>query len=314
MFLVGLFSASLSLGQTVSGEWYGVGHVKKSGHHNSYLYEMVLKQKGNKVTGELNYYFRKVEIKTKISGTFIPKYQLIELNARPILNFIAKNENGADCPMEGSFTLSIIKNIPTLTGQFNPTYEYRITCPAIDIKFVKRDPKKSSPPVIPEPEEDNNRVATRKTDTTRKRSFVSKNPYLKTSDLTEEQKTTLALKKRSFDATPVIEVDADSLKIALYDNGEVDNDTVSVFYNRKLVKHKQSLSDKSYSFVVPLDTSINEIAMFAENLGRIPPNTSLAIIYAGNQRFELNLTSTYTKNAAIRFRRKIKHFDPKNIN
>jgi hypothetical protein len=74
------------------------------------------------------------------------------------------------------------------------------------------------------------------------------------------------------------------------------------------------LTDKGYSFNVPLDTTVKEISMFAENLGRIPPNTALAVIYAGQQRFELNLTSTYNIYAVIRFRRKTKQADPKNIN
>jgi hypothetical protein len=66
--------------------------------------------------------------------------------------------------------------------------------------------------------------------------------------------------------------------------------------------------------MLPVDTSINEIAMFAENLGKLPPNTALAVIYAGEKRFELGMTSTFIKNAAIRFRRRIKVSDPKNIN
>jgi len=64
-----------------------------------------------------------------------------------------KNANGADCPMEGSFTLKITDSSATLAGQFNPVYEYRVTCPAIDIKFTKSVAKK--PKKIPKdkPEE-----------------------------------------------------------------------------------------------------------------------------------------------------------------
>ena len=44
--------------------------------------------------------------------------------------------------------------------------------------------------------------------------------------------------------------------------------------------------------------------MFAENLGGIPPNTAVAIIYAGDKRYELFMTSNFIKNATIRFRKK----------
>ncbi len=300
LLLTAFFFSHISA-QTVKGEWYGVGQVKKAGDHNSYLSEMILKQKGTKVTGEFNYYFRSVLIKTKITGTYSAKFRLLELNARPVLNFQAKNANGADCPMEGSFTLKVSKAKTTLTGQFNPIYEYRYTCPAINITFVK-SVNPSTNPVHEEPDEDP--VAVPKIVTKVKKATLPD----------PNEKIISALNQRAFETSPVIDVDADSLKVTLYDNGEVDNDTISVFYNRKLIKYKQMLSDKPYTFSVPLDTSVNEISMFAENLGRIPPNTALAIIYAGEQRFELNLSSTYSKNAAIRFRRKIKHVDPKNIN
>jgi hypothetical protein len=66
--------------------------------------------------------------------------------------------------------------------------------------------------------------------------------------------------------------------------------------------------------MVPIDTGITEIAMYAENLGKIAPNTALAIIYAGEQRFEVSMSSNFIKNSTIRFRRKTKTQDTKNIN
>jgi hypothetical protein len=46
----------------------------------------------------------------------------------------------------------------------------------------------------------------------------------------------------------------------------------------------------------------HELVMVAENLGRIPPNTSLMIVEAGNQRFDVRITSTEQKNAVVRFK------------
>ncbi|MGI8637090.1 MAG: hypothetical protein ACR2KZ_16985, partial [Segetibacter sp.] len=131
--------------QGVTGEWYGVGKVKKAGDHNSYLSEMILKQKGNKVTGELNYFYRSEEIKTKVTGRYDARYRVLELDPQPLLNFLAKDKNGADCPMEGSFTFKIIDGEAVLVGQFNPTYNYRVVCPAIDVRFTKLLPTASKP-------------------------------------------------------------------------------------------------------------------------------------------------------------------------
>lgn len=285
--------------QTVGGEWYGVGNVVKAGSHNSYLSELIIKQKGNKVTGEFNYFFRSNSIKAKVTGTYNPQTRELLLNAQPVLAYKAMDQNGADCPMEGSFTLRISRVETSLTGQFNPLYSYRFTCPAINVKFVKQKPQEKTPitstvpPMEVEADEPTPPAAEIKKE-------IAEDPD---KDVIEK------LNARTFELNPVIDVDADSLKVILYDNGEVDNDTISLFYNRKLVAHKKMLSDKPLNFTLPLDTSINEISMYAENLGSIPPNTALCIVYAGDQRFELNMSSSFIKNAAIRFRKKPK---PKN--
>lgn len=329
LFLVAIFCTSSTFAQNVTGEWYGVGKVKKAGDHNSYLSEMVLKQKGNKVTGQLNYFYRSAEIKVKVSGKFDPRYRVLELYPQPLLNFLAKNANGADCPMEGSFTLKTIKGQKVLVGQFNPIYDYRVMCPAIDVTFTKFVPTIDKPTPDPIDDEDTtattNVISTRRSDslqrpaivsnadTTKKAIGVANSPVLN-KPISPEQQISQALKLRAFEESPIIDVDADSLKVSLYDNGEVDNDSISLFYNRRLVATQQMLSDKPLNFTLLLNDGVNEISMFAENLGKIAPNTALAIIYAGEQRFELNLTSTLNTNAAIRFRKKVKKTDPMNIN
>ena len=45
-----------------------------------------------------------------------------------------------------------------------------------------------------------------------------------------------------------------------------------------------------------------ELMMYAENLGRIPPNTSLMIVTAGKKRYEMRISSNEQKNAVVRFR------------
>ena len=46
----------------------------------------------------------------------------------------------------------------------------------------------------------------------------------------------------------------------------------------------------------------HELVMVAENLGRIPPNTSLMVVTAGDKRYEVRITSTEQKNAVVRFK------------
>lgn len=292
LFLL-LFYSVTATSQTISGEWFGIGNVHWAGEHNSYLSELNLKQVGNKVTGTFSYYFRSANITLDVTGIYNSKTRTVELNARPVLNYQAKDANGADCPMEGSFTLRTSRLETSLTGQFNPAYSYRFTCPPITIKFKKEAPGQNKKPLAaPEIAKEESPL-----EKLFKETFKEPQP-----DTTAPMVT--ALVRRSFDVVQVINVDADSLKISLYDNGDVDNDTISLFYNRKLVAHKKMLSQQPLTFTLPVDTAVNELAMFAENLGLIPPNTAVAIIYAGKERFELFMTSTFIKNSAIRFRRK----------
>ena len=51
-------------------------------------------------------------------------------------------------------------------------------------------------------------------------------------------------------------------------------------------------------------TVYNEISMFAENLGLIPPNTALMMITDGKNTYNIRLSSSLEKNATIRIRKK----------
>jgi hypothetical protein len=49
------------------------------------------------------------------------------------------------------------------------------------------------------------------------------------------------------------------------------------------------------------DDAEHELVMVADNLGRIPPNTSLMLVSAGDKRYEVRITSNEQKNAVVRF-------------
>ncbi len=282
--------------QQVSGEWYGIGSVNRNGQHSSYLAELVLQQKGNKVTGEFNYYFKSTSTVIQVSGIFDERTRTLELKAHPLLNYKTGSVNGADCPMEGSFTLLTSRVESSLRGQFNPTENYKYTCPAINIKFVKQT--KKLPEIIPPAELETEEEQETKTDATK---IVKGEP----AKPDPNAPLIAAFNSRLIEPSPVIDVNADSLRITLYDNGDVDGDTISLFHNRKLIAVHQVLRSSAFTITLPLDTNVNEISMFAENLGSIPPNTALCVIYAGQQRFEMSMASTYIKNATIRFRKKV---------
>jgi hypothetical protein len=104
----------------------------------------------------------------------------------------------------------------------------------------------------------------------------------------------------------VIELDVPQFKVELYDNGQVDGDTVSLFFNNRLMVAQKRLSTTPISLDLVIDRSRpdNELVMYAENLGSIPPNTALMVVTANDKRYEVNITSTEDVNGAVRFRLK----------
>ena len=90
---------------------------------------------------------------------------------------------------------------------------------------------------------------------------------------------------------------------AIADNGDIDGDSVTLIYNDKVITTHQRLSDKPITFTLKVDRGKcrNELVMYAENLGSIPPNTALMVIYDGKKRYELNISSTKNSNGVVAF-------------
>jgi hypothetical protein len=101
-----------------------------------------------------------------------------------------------------------------------------------------------------------------------------------------------------------IVTDTDSIKIDLYDVGDIDGDSVSLFLNGKLIASHQLLKASAITFNIVLDRTLpeNKFVLFAENLGSIPPNTAFMVITVGKKEYRLNMQSDEKTNGQIVFR------------
>jgi hypothetical protein len=183
--------------------------------------------------------------------------------------------------------------------------------------IVKSNPK-SNPPVIKStPRVGNPQKGTTKTGITKKPTVgTTKNntsnkidSTKKTTTETQTSKTTSvttpqALKNRENALAQVITVNTKDVTIKLYDNGDIDGDTISVYVDKRLVLSHKGLSASPIIYKLDFDDSNteHEVVMVAENLGRIPPNTSLMVINAGDKRYQVQITSTEQKNAMVKFK------------
>jgi hypothetical protein len=112
------------------------------------------------------------------------------------------------------------------------------------------------------------------------------------------------IKNRANELVKIFTVSEEEITVKLFDNGEIDGDTISVYLDNKLVLSSKRLTATPLEVKIKMDedNSEHELTMVAENLGSIPPNTSLMVVEAGEQRFNVRITSTEQKNAVVRFR------------
>lgn len=133
-----------------------------------------------------------------------------------------------------------------------------------------------------------------------KENIVKTPPIIKQNNIA----TPDVLKSRQNELMKSLIINDPNVTVKLYDNGEIDGDTISVYLDNKLVLSQKLLTTSPLTLKLKMDEENpdHELVMVAENLGRIPPNTSLMIVEAGDKRFEVRITSTEQKNAVVRFR------------
>lgn len=131
---------------------------------------------------------------------------------------------------------------------------------------------------------------------------------VKPADQEDSKKIVESFSTRKSVLNQVLEVESDSVRLSFYDNGEIDGDSISVFVNKRVVLTHQMLAAKALTMYLRLDSTLNdtEISMFAENLGKFPPNTALMVITDGKHRYEVFMSSSLTENSTIQLRRKKK--------
>jgi hypothetical protein len=91
------------------------------------------------------------------------------------------------------------------------------------------------------------------------------------------------------------------ISLDLFDNGTIDNDTIIVFDNKKLLVNKKRLSYKAIHLEFDFTENLreHEVIIVAHNMGTVPPNTALLLFKDGKVRQEYFITSTNKINAKI---------------
>ena len=216
----------------------------------------------------------------KLNGWFSKKDSLLYVDEVGIISYHTGLLETVD---EGKYKLHVSRQQDkwNLQGEWKSNRLIFFMHPKVQVRFEKDIEKDSIPAVTPDV----------KSTTT--------NPP-------DPVRDSIAVLNRAEDIQLVIEVsntDRDSIKVDVYDNGEIDNDTISVYLNNLLIVSHQKISLTPISVYLTLNESVpfNKLKMVAENLGTIPPNTGLMIITTRKKRYEVSLSSTLNKTAVVEF-------------
>lgn len=99
----------------------------------------------------------------------------------------------------------------------------------------------------------------------------------------------------------IINVTKSLLTLEIEDYLKEDSDTVSVYFNRVPILSNLAIRKKAYKKTVRLDklSGLNEVVIYAENLGKIPPNTCVLTVNDGLTKQKVNIFSSKQSSAVI---------------
>ena len=117
----------------------------------------------------------------------------------------------------------------------------------------------------------------------------------------KQDKPGMSFMKTELRKPVIITVRNHVVTLAVADYLRADNDTVSIYYNRHPIVKKLHLRKKAAKFTIRLDkwSSLNEIVMYANNLGQVPPNTSTLMIDDGVKKQTIIISSTLQTSAVL---------------
>lgn len=318
LIIVALVCSYAIPAQSLTGSWYGKADVLVSGNSSNYLTEFILKQRGDEVQGIFGYYFKDSYQSFFVRGTYDNKTRQVNIQNLPMLFYASHTRTGIECPMHFEGTLMVSKLGSTIKGNFYTDSKYRYTCPEMRVHLTMDASETNQDSILKsgfagkkfwQPQDEDYVVSgysLKTADTTPSLTFTAVQDSQSPAKTNKDNETLISeFGKRNNIYEKDIIITNDSVLVSFYDNGDIDDDTISVFLNKKPILTRRGLSSRALNIYIGLDSTVevNELSMFADNLGKYPPNTALMVISDGNKRYELYLSSSLKNNASVRLRK-----------
>jgi hypothetical protein len=339
--LVLLIFTSTLFAQKYSGQWSGSFDETRA-PNDATEYVLEIDVNGNSFTGTSTTYFiingKRYYTICEIKGTIDPasktltstETKVIKKNTPPEIN---------DCLQTHILTYFKKGEVEELSGNWKGArvedkcgtgktilsrkqlVKNTITVPPPSNNTVRMNPNTNKPktqkPVVTKPDPKTKPNTTPSVvKTTPKKDPVKTNPSISKVDNTVETKqkpelkpTVIApklpngLEKRDNKIYETISIKEQEITVNLYDNAEIDGDIITVLFNGEVVASQKTLSDKPITIkLTAVKGKDNTLTMYAENQGRVPPNTAIMRVQSGDDYFKVFLSADDKKNGSVVFR------------
>lgn len=322
LFSLLLLSTSLQA-QKITGIWRGYfsaanGIFRDDAGEEMYKYEVQIDQQSDNSVKGVTYSYKSTVFygKSTMQGIYTASSKNLILKELKLVE-LKIGSNSEPCLMTCYLDYVKIGKLEVLQGTFISTnaknkkdcgsgkvYLERVIKSDFELEDFLAHPKPAAPITQQKP-----MVKPSKTDA----DIVHKDNDTEKSVNTDQSTAPDIKKSVGANATPKVLVQRDNflikriissepaVKVELFDNGTIDNDTISLYHNNEQVikKGKLNYQPLTYSFNAGTEASIHELILVAENLGEIPPNTAIMVVTIGKKRQEIFLTSDEKKNAKI---------------
>lgn len=109
----------------------------------------------------------------------------------------------------------------------------------------------------------------------------------------------VAYERRSTDTLVTLHTRNASIRLELWDDAEVDGDSISVLLNERPVLAGYGLTHRHKNLRVALERGSNRFLVVAHNEGRVPPNTARAIVHGVKGAPRLLLKTSAHQNQLV---------------
>jgi len=333
-----IFFTQLSA-QNLTGRWQGSFIANGDALINNYTYELVIKENASHqitaqtITKKGDQFYASAFAKgshslrtqlVQIDETSFDQIKIAnELEACLMSNFLTyKNMDGHEI-LEGSYMSTsvngkrncgsgkvFLEKAPSLLSIKNTKVENKKTDTQKTKTVTTQNTQAKSKPsttLLDKPSSTTKIIASNPTTETATDEVIVENEVISTNTIAQNSirnepiNLPWVLVGRENKLVKKIITNSKSISLDLFDNGTIDNDTIIVFDNKKLLVNKKRLSYKAIHLDFNFSENMreHEVIIVAHNMGTVPPNTALLLFKDGKVRQEYFITSTNKINAKI---------------